>query len=140
MQALSQLGQLIFGKLPFCSLVGAMIGIVAGTLLGLSQPALGAVMPPLNEVFTNSLLLALVGWITVVIVFGVWLHYGIAAIAPPAAVNAIITAFLTTWLDLKVHHPSISPLLGMLVGILVGLLLCQFCRPVSRATGRQNNG
>lgn len=140
MQAFSLLGQLIFGKLPFCSLVGALIGIVAGTLLGISQPALGAVMPPLNEVFTNSLLLALIGWITVVIVFGVWLRYGVATIAPPAAVNAIITAFLTTWLDLKIHQPAISPLLGMLVGILVGLILCLFCRPVSRATGRLTNG
>lgn len=140
MQALSKLGQLIFGKLPFCSLIGAMIGIVAGTLIGISQPGLGAVMPALGAVFINSLLLALIGWTTVVIVFGIWLHYGLATIAPPALVNAIITAFLTTWLDLKLHQPALSPLLGMLVGILVGLILCQFCRPVSRATGRLTDG
>ncbi len=140
MQAFFLLGHFLFGKLPFCSIVGGMIGVVAGTLIGLSQASLGPAMPPLAAIFTNSLLLALIGWIVVVVVFGLWLHYGVGAIALPAALNALITAFLTTWLDLKIHQPILSPLLGLLVGILVGLVLCRFCRPISKAAGRLANG
>jgi hypothetical protein len=96
---------------------------------GLSEAALVPTVPPVGVIFTNSLLLAFVAWIVVMIVLGVWLHYGLSQIAVPAAVNAIITSFLTVWLNLIIQLPWLAPLLG----ILVGLILCRFCRPVSKA-------
>src|SRR5438067_216631 len=140
MKAFVLLGQLLFGKLPFCSLVGGMIGVVVGTLMGLSEAVLGQVMPPMTSILTNSLLLALVGWITVVVVFGLWLHYGLIQIALPAVVNAVLTSFLTVWLNLLIQLPWLAALVGLLVGILVGLILCRFCRPISKATGGLANG
>jgi hypothetical protein len=140
MKALILLGQLLFGKLPFCSVVGGLIGVIVGTLMGLSEHVLAPTVPPVAVIFTNSLLPALAAWIVVMIVVGVWLHYGLAQIAVPAAVNAVITSFLTVWLNLIIQLPWLATLLGLLIGILVGLILCQFCRPVSKAAGRLSNG
>ncbi|MEA2804941.1 MAG: hypothetical protein QOE49_5036 [Rhodospirillaceae bacterium] len=140
MKAIVLLGQLLFGKLPFCSVVGGMIGVVAGTFMGLAEAALGGAMPPMASIVSHSLLLALVGWVTVLVMFGLWLHYGIVQIALPAAVNAVLTSFLTMWLNLLIQLPWLATLIGLLVGILVGLILCQFCRPISKATGRLPNG
>jgi hypothetical protein len=140
MKLLVLLGQLLFGKLPFCSVVGGVIGVLVGTFMGLSEAALSPGMPPLASIISNSLLLALLGWIFVVALFGVWLHYGVAQIAPPAAVNAILTSFLTVWLNLMLRMPVLATPVGLLAGILVGLILCRFCRPISKATGRLTNG
>jgi ABC-type antimicrobial peptide transport system permease subunit len=101
---------------------------------------MGGAMPPMASIVSHSLLLALVGWVTVLVMFGLWLHYGIVQIALPAAVNAVLTSFLTMWLNLLIQLPWLATLIGLLVGILVGLILCQFCRPISKATGRLPNG
>src|SRR5436309_15823320 len=102
MKAFVLLGQLLFGKLPFCSLVGGMIGAVVGTLTGLSEAVLGQVMPPMTSILTNTLLLALARWLTVVVVSGLWLHYGLIPVALPAAVNAVLTSSLTMSLNLLI--------------------------------------
>ncbi len=140
MRPFALLGQLLFGKLPFCSVVGAYIGVIAGTIIGLAQPAFLGMTPSLAALFVNSLPLALAGWVFVLLLFGLWLHYGLGVIALPAAVNAILTAFLTLWLCLLGHLPALDVPIGMVVGILVGWVLCRFCRPLSRATGRLANG
>jgi hypothetical protein len=140
MKAFILLGQLLFGKLPFCSLVGGIIGVIVGTFMSLTQDALGTAMPPMTDIITRSLLLALVAWVFVVLLFGVWLRYGITQIAAPAAVNAILTSFFTVWFNLLIRVAWLAPLIGLLVGILIGLILCRFCRPLVRATGRLTDG
>ena len=140
MKAFVLLGQLLFGKLPFCSLVGGMIGVIVGTFMGLTQDSLGAAMPPLSDVLVHSLLLAVIAWAFVVLLFGVWLRYDIAQIAAPALVNAVLTSFFTMWLNLLIRVTWLAPLIGLVVGILIGLILCRFCRPVARGTGRLADG
>lgn len=131
---------LLFGKLPFCSVAGALVGVIAGTLLGLCEAALPAGMPSLGDVVATALALGLLGWFSIILMFGVWLHYGIAQIAPPALPNALLTALLTVWINFLIRMPAIAVPLGMLAGILVGLMLCRFCRPVNKGSGRLADG
>jgi len=131
---------LLLGKLPFCSLVGALAGIIAGTLLGLSEAALPAGMPAIADLLKMTLVLGLLGWLADILVFGIWLRYGIAQIAPPALPNALLTALLTVWINLLVRMPAIAVPLGFLAGVLVGWVLCRFCRPVSKDSGRLTHG
>jgi hypothetical protein len=130
----------LFEKLPFCSIVGALAGVVVGTLLGLSVAALPGGTPSLGDIVATAVVLGLLGWFAIILVFGVWLRYGIAQIAPPALPNALLTALLTVWINFSIRMPAIAVPIGMLAGILVGLALCRFCRPVSKGSGRLTNG
>ena len=136
MQILILLGQWLFGRLPFCSLVGALVGVVAGGFLGLTLPAIAPAMLPPLMVLEAGLVLAVGGWIAVIVVFGVWLRYGVAQIWAPAAVNAVLTAVLTVEVNNIVRLPVLAALIGLLVGVLVGLILCRFCPQPDKASAR----
>lgn len=123
------IGQWLFARLPFCSLVGALVGVTAGSFLGLT---LDAIHPPgltPTAIILAGLLLAVLGWIVVVVLLGIWMRYGAAQIAAAAAVNALITAILTVLINNIVRQAVLAPALGILTGILVGAILCRFCMP-----------
>jgi hypothetical protein len=123
------LGQVLFARLPFCSKIGAIAGAVAGALMGM---AMGAIVPgglTMAGIFEAAGMLAVAGWITVLILVGVWLRYGLAQIWAPAALNALLTALLTVWVNNLVRLPWAATLLGILAGVLVGAILCRLCGP-----------
>src|SRR6185369_1386896 len=97
------LGQLLFGKLPFCSLIGGTVGVIAGSFLGLTMDAMMPGGLSAIQIVEAGLILSLVGWITVLVVFGLWLRYGLAQLWWPAAINAVLTAILTVWVNNLVH-------------------------------------
>ena len=123
------LGQVLFARLPFCAKIGAIAGAVAGALMGM---AMGAIVPggltPAG-IFEAAGMLAVAGWVTVLVLVGVWLRYGLAQLWAPAALNALLTALLTVWINNVVRMPWAATLLGILSGVLVGLILCRLCGP-----------
>jgi len=128
MKALFALAKAIFGKLPICSLVGAIIGSIAGFFFGMLQSQLVLPVLPMIDVLRMGLLLALVGWLIVLLIVGVWLRYGVKAIALQALINAILTAVLTVFANNLIQKPIFATLIGLLIGILVGYILCWYCR------------
>jgi hypothetical protein len=141
MQLFILLGQALFGQLPFCSLVGGTVGVIAGSFLGLTMDAIMAGPLSWVQIVEVGLILALVGWVTVLIVFGLWLRYGLAPLWLPAAINAVLTGILTVWVNSIVHVTIFAPLLGLAIGLMVGLILCRFCPPfVQTGWGRIARG
>ncbi len=128
MKALFALAKAIFGKLPICSLVGAIIGSIAGFFFGMLQSQLTLPVLPMIDVLRIGLLLALLGWLIALLVVGVWLHYGVAAIALQAFINAILTAILTVYANNLIQQPIIATFIGLVIGILIGYILCWYCR------------
>src|SRR6266436_903657 len=120
MKALFALAKAIFGKLPICSLVGAIIGSIAGFFFGMLQSQLTLPVLPMIDVLRIGLLLALLGWLIALLVVGVWLHYGVAAIALQAFINAILTAILTVYANNLIQQPIIATFIGLVIGILIG--------------------
>ncbi len=122
-----------------CALAGGFCGGVAGALLGLYQAADPAFRLSGPEVWQMGLLLALVAWIGVLVVIGLWLHYGLRATALPALVTAVIVSIITVAIANKVHVPPLTVWIGLIVGTLIGAALCAFCRlrytPAGAANG-----
>ena len=127
MSAIISLAGALFGRLSFCALNGAIVGAIAGFLIGLLQ---GEHAQPLAaaEVLGVGVTLGLLGWAFILIVVGMWLHYGSSAVAWPALINALLTAVLTVWVNNLVDLQTIATLIGILIGILVGTVLCRLCR------------
>lgn len=94
-------------------------------LLQLGHP--GVVFPG-SDTFKIAIILSLLGWLVVLVVVGVWRHYGILAIALPGLITAFLAAFLTVIVSNSAQIPVLSPLIGLLIGILVGVVLCRFCQ------------
>lgn len=128
------LGQWLFGRLPFCSLVGAFVGVTAGSILGLTLDAVPSQGLPPSAPVALGLLLGGFGWIVVLVFMGLWMRYGIAQIWAPAAINAALTGIVTVLVNLLVRQMVLAPAIGILSGILVGAILCRFCPP-ARPTG-----
>jgi|SRR5215831_15014230 len=128
MKALIALAKAVFGKLPICSLVGAIIGSIAGFLFGMLQSQAGLPIFPMIDVLRIGLLLAILGWLIVLVVVGIWLRYGAPAIALQALVNGILTAVLTVYANNLIRQPVWATIIGLVIGILVGLILCWYCR------------
>ena len=126
MRSLVALAAALFGRLSFCALNGALIGAVVGFLFGLLQVEHTQPLS-LPEVLATGSMLGLVGWIFVLVVVGMWLHYGSSVIFWPALVNALLTGLLTAWVNNVVRNQVLATLIGILVGLLIGTLLCRFC-------------
>lgn len=121
------LGETLFRSLSFCALAGAMIGVIVGFLFGLVQTAHPAAIFTPFDLTISSLLLALVGFIVVLVIFGVWQRYGVRAIFLPALINALATAFLTVYVNDALRQSLFAAPVGLLIGILVGSVLCALC-------------
>jgi len=129
MNALFAFGRTLFGRLNLCALSGALSGAATGFFFGLLQFHLEAEGLPLSgsEIVVVALLLGLLGWVTVLVVVGVWLRYKMQAIALPALINAVLTSVLTVYVSNVIQLPALASLVGLLIGILVGAIFCWLC-------------
>jgi len=93
----------------------------------------------LQEVVSTGVILALFGWLVVLLVAGVWLSYGVQSVALPALVNAIFTGVLVVYVNNVIQVPALAALIGLLIGVLVGTALCWLCDRIAiRTRGLRN--
>ena len=115
-----------------CAVTGAIAGGFAGMLLGIAQLHQPALL--LADAVKVGILLGLVAWVFILMVEGLWLHYG-SAIVWPSLVTSLLSAVLTVVIANAVALPVLSVWLGILVGTLVGALLCRLCGERSGSLG-----
>ena len=133
MKALIYFWNVIFGRLPFCSLVGLVIGSIAGSLFGVFQFQSPLLTLTWQQVLVGGMLLGAVGFLYVLLLFGLWLRFGVGQIFLPALANGLITGVLTVAVNNLLHFPRVGAIVGLIIGILVGAALCWFCwfcRPI----------
>ena len=110
-----------------CAVSGAIVGGMAGMVVGFSQTMPASPILTLIEALKTGLVLGLFGWIMLLVLLGAWLHYGFSAVAGPALLNALLSAILTVLVCNALHIPILDTLLGLLIGTLIGWLLCLWC-------------
>jgi hypothetical protein len=120
-------GGAVFGPLRFCAKIGAMIGLIVGTMMSLLLAFQPGVTFPASTLWAICALTGVVALVAVLLIVGVWLHYGAGAIFAPVLVNAAFTTILTVWITYKLQKPYLSALVGLVIGVVVGTLLCRAC-------------
>lgn len=128
MGALVALARALFGRLGLCAMSGAIVGSQAGYFVGIVLLHLAPTTPTAQQLGVAGLILALMGWLVVLLLIGTWLGYGVRRIALPALLNALLVSFITVLLVNGLGLPGWGMLLGFLVGIVIGSLLCKWCR------------
>ena len=118
-----------------CAVTGAIAGGSAGLVLGLVQTQTPMIVLLPSQVVQVGLLLGVVAWFGLLMVVGVWLHYGIATIALPALVTSVLSSLLTIFVANQVLIPLLAVWIGLVVGTLVGLMLCRLCTSFQERMG-----
>jgi hypothetical protein len=127
MKALVTLSRVVFGRFSLCALSAAVVGVFSGIVIGLAvlerpESTLGGV-----EAFRVGLLLGAVGWVIILLVVRLWLHYGVRDIALYALGSSLLTAVISTYACLAIATAELFPILGLVIGLLIGALLCWIC-------------
>jgi hypothetical protein len=131
-QDINAFGKAIFGRLPFCAIPGAFVGVVVGAFMSLVQ-----ILHPVHltgaQVFITGLGFGLIGFASILAILALFFHYGLAAIFWPTLVNTLIVGILVVAVLNVVQFPPIGALLGFIIGMIVGSLLCAAaCRYLRR--------
>jgi hypothetical protein len=127
MKALVTLSRVVFGRFSLCALSAAVVGAFSGMVIGLAvlerpESTLGGV-----EALRVGLLLGAVGWVIILLVVGLWLHYGVRDIALYALGSSLLTAVISTYACLVIATAELFPIVGLVIGLLIGALLCWIC-------------
>ena len=134
------LAKAMFGKLSLCALVGGLVGAITGFFFSLFQLQNPGLVLTVLQVLAMGIELGLLGWLFVLLVVGVWLHYGAGSIAFQALVNALLTSILVVFFNNLLQLPAVAVPIGMLIGILVGYLLCILCGRYDQENLRKHHG
>ncbi|MFC2156186.1 hypothetical protein ACFLRB_06845 [Acidobacteriota bacterium] len=125
MNNITKLGNRLFGRLSICARIGAITGAISGFLFGLLQTRLAPEETILsNELLIMGLMLGILGWVTVLILVGAWMKYGVGNIAILSLLVSISTSVVVVYLLYLINFPPVSMLFGMLLGILIGAFIC----------------
>lgn len=130
MNALSAISRVLFGRMTICTHAGALVGIIAGFVIGFAVSET-ARRPSWEEIIAIGSLSGLTAWLLVVLFFGLLLHYGVRPIAVPALINALLIGILTTFFGGLMPSPLLAILIGLIIGLIVGALLCTLCRIIT---------
>lgn len=118
-----------------CAVAGAMAGSLAGMVMGLLQSEMPPGVMSAADAWKASFALSVTGWVVILIVLGLWLHYGVSQIAWPALANSLLSATFTVFVCRALHIAFLDTILGLLIGTLIGYLLCLLCGRFSAFKG-----
>lgn len=121
------MGILSIWRRSICAASGALAGGIAGMLFGFTQLGRQRFPIPAMIAINTGLLLGAVGWVAILIVVGLWLHYGLRTIALPALFTSLVTAVLTVLIAIQLWIAFLDVWIGLLVGTIVGAVLCRLC-------------
>ena len=127
MKGLVALSRMLFGWMSLCAASGALIGSTAGLILAGLISEFPDIAMTARTVAVAWALLALVGWLVVLLVVGGWLRYGARRVALAALVNALLTTLLVTLANLAIRQVVLAVPGGFVIGAIVGTLLCLVC-------------
>jgi hypothetical protein len=127
MKALGLVLRPIMRRLTLCPVIGGIAGAFVGMVFGLVQ--LGHSSEDLSAIGLLAVAMIAGGsaWGIILVVVGLWLHYGARAIAFPALVTVLITAVLTVYANHALQLPAVAGLVGVAIALVVGFLLCLLC-------------
>lgn len=117
-----------------CAVSGAIAGGFIGLIIGLAQ-AQSPLVLTMSQVVQAAVILGLLAWLVLLLIVGVWLHYGVSAIGLPSLVTSLLTSLLTVYLANKVQISLLAVFIGLLAGTLVGFALCRLCGAPKYAEG-----
>lgn len=138
MKLILRLTRTLFGNLSICALTGGIVGTLTGFFFGLLQDEQSGTLIMIRELLGVGLILAAAAWLFVVMLFGVWLRYGVTNIALPAFVNSVFTSTITVLLCNWVGISALAAPIGLFTGLAVGYLLCWWCRYENCRSGDKN--
>lgn len=122
-----------------CAASGALVGGMSGLLFGLAQ--LRSTAPiSIPDAIQVGILLGLVGWVGLLLLLGIWLHYSVRAIALPALVTSLLSAVLTVVISIRFPNVLADLWIGLLIGTLVGAALCALCGMSQNPTKGDDRG
>lgn len=120
---ISAVSKALFGKWPFCARLGGFAGLLIGVM---DAFALAASTAPLTneEAFRLSLLFGAAAFLVTLLVYGVWLRFGVKEIFLPLLLITLVTAFFATYLNKVIGQVILAWFVGFVSGALWGWLLC----------------
>ncbi len=127
MHVRSGLGSILAGylsKLNLCSLVGYIVGALAGLLLTIQGLKHGGLSLNSKEVFYITIVLTVFTFFVMLIILGAFVRMRVSSFAVGVFLNCFFTCFLIVLLVNGSEIYIIAWLIGMIVGIIVGSSLC----------------
>lgn len=107
-----------------CAVTGAIAGGFAGMVFGIIETQ--QIGWPVGQAVRMGVVFGLVGWIGILLIEALWLHYG-AAVVWPSFVTSLLSAVLTVVVANTIAIPVVAVWIGLIIGTLVGALLCRLC-------------
>lgn len=118
----------LLARIGVCGNAGMIVGIVTGFALTL----LDLIEEGLELTAQDALLLWLItagfGWLMLLFVFVVLVHWTLDSVVLPTVVNSLLVTGLTVLICWVAELFPIAWLVGVLVGLLIGFLLCSLYR------------
>jgi len=112
-------------QFPFCSRVGGIAGAIVGLFFGLVQLHLDpAIVFTVGELIGIGVLLGLVGWICVLVIVGIWLHYSVRAVALLGLIISLVSGIVIVVTLNMIGFAPLGMLFGLFIGMLLGALIC----------------
>lgn len=130
MDILQLIASPLFGRLRFCAKIGGIAGLITGTLFGIILWQNQAVAFAPADTFYIGLMLGFAAWLFILLAVGVWMRYGVSAIAFRSLMNALLTSIITVYLCNAILLPGICFIIGLLVGIIIGTFFCYLCNRI----------
>jgi hypothetical protein len=121
-----------------CAVSGAIAGGITGLLFGLAQLSSGKIA--MTAAAETGIVLGFIAWIAILVVVGLWLHYGPRVIALPSLITSLVTAVLTVFIGNQLSIPILDVWIGLLVGTVVGAIFCRLCPTRQALSGGDDNG
>lgn len=127
MDILLTISNFFFGRLRFCAKIGAIAGLISGSLFGFYLAQNDAQPETAVNALYIGIYLGLAAWLFILLAVGVWMRYTVRAIAFRGLINSLLTSICTVYLCNIILLPYLCFLIGLLVGIIIGTIFCILC-------------
>ena len=116
-----------FRSLPFCALVGVVVGSFSGFLMSVLLLERPAATYTTQQLIVTGLLFGFTSFLLVLFLFGTLLRYVLHTFFAAALGNALVTTIVVVFVCYWMQMPALSGLMGLLIGVGIGSALCWLC-------------
>jgi hypothetical protein len=115
-------------RIGVCGNAGVIVGLLAGGAIALLDLLKHPLVLSNPEAVRTWVILALLGWLVLIVVFVGFVRWSLASVVVPTLVNAVLVSGITLYLSRALGLFPWAWLLGLVVGMVLGLLLCRLYR------------